>query len=165
MGRNKAESAYETLRGINPEIAVEAIVETIDEDTIDRLLHGSDLIMDAMDNFTTRYLLNRAALKRNIPLFHGAISGWQGQATTILPKRTACLRCIFPRAPPAFAFPALGSTCCVIGSIQLTVAIKYTFGQGELLENRLLLWDGLNSCCDEVAFQRDPGCIECSQKP
>ncbi len=161
VGRDKALSAYETLTGINPEVEVEAIVETISEDNIDHLLQDSDLIMDAMDNFSTRYLLNGACLHRNIPLFHGAISGYQGQATTIIPGQTACLRCIFPRAPPAAIFPALGSTCGVIGSIQVTEAVKYVQGSGELLANRLLLWDGRNACLDEVACERNLGCMDC----
>ena len=161
VGRDKSLSAYETLTGINPEIEVEALVETISEDNIDRLLQGCDLIMDAMDNFPTRYLLNRACLARKIPLFHGAISGYQGQATTIIPGITACLRCIFPRAPPASIFPALGSTCGVIGSIQVTEAVKYVQGAGELLANRLLLWDGLSACLDEVACERNSGCMDC----
>ncbi len=162
VGRAKAKSAYETLTGINPEIEVEALVETISEENIDQLLQGCDLIMDAMDNFPVRYLLNRAALQRKIPLFHGAISGYQGQATTIIPGKTACLACIFPRAPPASIFPALGSTCGVIGSIQVTEAVKYVTGAGQLLENRLLLWDGLNGCLDEMAYERNPACRECS---
>jgi molybdopterin/thiamine biosynthesis adenylyltransferase len=162
LGLAKAKSAYESLTGINPEIEVEALVETISEDNIDQLLQGCDLIMDAMDNFPVRYLLNRAALQRKIPLFHGAISGYQGQATTIIPGKTACLACIFPRAPPASVFPALGSTCGVIGSIQVTEAVKYTTGSGQLLENRLLLWDGLNGCLDEMAYERNPACRECS---
>ena len=161
VGRDKAMSAYETLTGINPEIEVEALVETISEDNIDHLLQDSDLIMDAMDNFPTRYLLNRACLHRKIPLFHGAISGYQGQATTIIPGKTACLRCIFPRAPPASIFPALGSTCGVIGSIQVTEAVKYVQGSGELLANRLLLWDGRIACLDEVACERNLGCMDC----
>lgn len=165
VGRSKAKSAQETLLGINPEIEVEAIMETIDEESIDRLLQGCDLIMDAMDNFPTRYLLNRAALQRNIPLFHGAICGFQGQATTIIPGKTACLRCIFPRAPPATTFPALGSTCGVIGSVQVTEAVKYVLGSGELLLNRLMLWDGQNSCMDEVACQRSSSCLDCSAIP
>ncbi len=163
VGRRKARSAEETLQGINPEIDVEAIVETIDEESIDRLLKDCDLIMDAMDNFPTRYLLNRAALQRNIALFHGAICGFQGQATTVIPGRSACLRCIFPRAPPASTFPAIGSTCGVIGSIQVTEAVKYVLGSGELLTDRLVLWDGLNSCMDEVACERDASCRDCSE--
>jgi molybdopterin/thiamine biosynthesis adenylyltransferase len=163
VGRAKAKSAYETLTGINPEIEVEALVETISEENIDQLLQGCDIIMDAMDNFPVRYLLNRAALQRKIPLFHGAISGYQGQATTIIPGKTACLACIFPRAPPASIFPALGSTCGVIGSIQVTEAVKYVTGAGKLLENRLLLWDGLNGCQDEMAYERNTACRECSE--
>lgn len=163
LGRAKAKSAYETLTGINPEIEVEALVETISPDSIDPLLQGCDLIMDAMDNFPVRYLLNRAALQRNIPLFHGAICGYQGQATTIIPGKTACLSCIFPRAPPAATFPALGSTCGVIGSIQVTEAVKYVAGTGQLLENRLLLWDGLNGSLDEMTYERNPACRDCSE--
>jgi len=162
VGRAKAKSAYETLTGINPEIEVEALLETISEENIDQLLQGCDIIMDAMDNFPVRYLLNRAALQRKIPLFHGAISGYQGQATTIIPGKTACLACIFPRAPPASVFPALGSTCGVIGSIQVTEAVKYVTGAGKLLENRLLFWDGLNGCLDEMACERNSSCRECS---
>lgn len=164
VGRRKARSAEEMLQGINPEIDVDAIVGTIDEDSLDRLLQGCDLIMDAMDNFPTRYLLNRAALQRKIPLFHGAICGFQGQATTIIPGKSACLRCIFPRAPPAATFPALGSTCGVIGSVQVTEAVKYVLGSGELLTDRLMLWDGLNSCMDEVACVRDSSCRDCCNK-
>jgi adenylyltransferase/sulfurtransferase len=161
VGRSKARSAEETLRGINPEIEVEALEVTIDEENLFRLLEGFDLIMDAMDNFHVRYLLNRAALKKRIPLFHGAICGFAGQATTMLPKKTACLRCIFPRAPPAEIFPALGSTCGVIGSVQVTEAVKYVTGRGELLSNRLLLWDGLSSRMEEVSLEPNPRCPEC----
>jgi adenylyltransferase/sulfurtransferase len=162
LGRAKAKSAYEGLTAINPEIEVEALVETISQENIDQLLQGCDLIMDGMDNFPIRYLLNRAALVRKIPLFHGAISGYQGQATTIVPGKTACLACIFPRAPPASVFPALGSTCGVIGSIQVTEAVKYVNGVGQLLENRLLLWDGLSGSLDEMAYERNAACQECS---
>lgn len=161
VGKSKARSAEETLKGINPEIEVEALEETIDEKNIEVLLQGCDIIMDAMDNFPIRYLLNKTALKKGIPLFHGAICGFQGQATTVIPGKTACLRCIFPKAPPAETFPALGSTCGVIGSVQVTEAVKYTLGEGELLENRLLLWDGLDSRMEEISLEPNPNCKEC----
>jgi molybdopterin/thiamine biosynthesis adenylyltransferase len=161
LGKSKAASARETLKGINPEIEVEAIRARIDEENIDRLAEGCQLIMDAMDNFTARYILNRASLVRGSPLFHGAICGFHGQVTTLIPGRTACLRCLFPRAPEAQSFPALGSTCGVVGSIQATEAVKYVLGKGELLENRLLIWDGLCSRLDEILFQRQSGCLDC----
>lgn len=162
LGRPKALSAYDALTGINPEIEVEAMAERISQDNIKELLQGCDLIMDGMDSFSMRYLLNRAALKRGIPLFHGAISGYQGQATTIIPGRTACLSCLFPRAPPPATFPALGSTCGIIGSIEVTEAVKYVTGKGALLENRLLLWDGLDASLEEVAYEPNASCPECS---
>lgn len=161
LGRSKAQSAQEALRDINPEVEVEALQERISPESIDSLLQGCDMIMDGMDNFSTRYLLNHAALQRKVPLFHGAISGFQGQATTIVPGRTACLRCIFPRAPPAEKSPALGSTCGVIGSIQVNEAIKFALGRGELLENRLLLWDGLSSTLEEISCDRNMSCPDC----
>jgi len=161
VGKSKAASALETLKGINPEIEVEAISARIDEENVNQLLEGCQLIMDAMDNFSARYILNRASLARRSPLFHGAICGFQGQATTFIPGRTACLRCLFPRAPEAQTFPALGSTCGVVGSIQATEAIKYVLGKGELLENRLLLWDGLSSRLDEIIFQDHSSCPDC----
>lgn len=163
LGRAKALSAFDSLSGINPEIEVEGIVERITEDNISVLSSGSDLIIDAMDNFQSRHILNREALRRRIPLIHGAIGGYMGQATTIIPERTGCLSCLFPKSPPVVPFPALGGTCGVIGSIQATEAVKYITGAGELLENRLLLWDGLHATLDEVAYERNPSCHECSE--
>ncbi|MBP8624075.1 MAG: HesA/MoeB/ThiF family protein [Methanothrix sp.] len=162
LNRDKALSAHDSLRALNPDIKVEARAAIISEDNIDDLVQGCDLIMDGMDGFAARYILNRAALKRRIPLFHGAVSGYQGQATTVVPARTACLRCIFPRAPPDAVVPALGSTCGVIGSIAVTEAVKYVTGKGRLLENRLALWDGRNACLDELAAERNPFCPDCS---
>jgi adenylyltransferase/sulfurtransferase len=164
VGKGKAASARETLRGINPEIEVEALSARLDGENVDQLLEGCQLIMDAMDNFPARYILNRASLERRSPLFHGAICGFQGQATTLIPGRTACLRCLFPRAPEAQTFPAMGSTCGVVGSIQATEAIKYVLGKGELLENRLLLWDGLSSRLDEIVFHKLSNCPDCCRK-
>jgi molybdopterin/thiamine biosynthesis adenylyltransferase len=161
VGKSKAESALETLEGLNPEIEVEAIRARIDEENVEQLVEGCQMIMDAMDNFKARYMLNRASLEGRYPIFHGAISGFHGQATTLIPGRTACLRCLFPRAPEAQTFPALGSTCGVVGSIQATEAIKFVLGKGELLLNRLLLWDGLSSRLDEIVFQGCPGCPDC----
>jgi molybdopterin-synthase adenylyltransferase len=117
--------------------------------------------VDAMDNFPTRYLLNRAALTHSIPLFHGGIRGWHGQATTVLPGRTACLQCIFPSAPPEETFPVIGTTPGVIGMVQANEVLKYLLGTGELLSGRLLLWDGTQSRMEEVSVERNPCCIAC----
>jgi molybdopterin/thiamine biosynthesis adenylyltransferase len=162
IGRPKAVSAAETIHGLNPEVEVEAVADFADEENLTSLVEEADLIVDALDNFPSRYILNRAALERGIPLFHGAISGFDGQATTIIPKKTPCLRCIFPRSPPKVTSPAIGATCGVIGSIQASEVIKYLTGKGEPLSGRLLIWDGLRSRCDEIEIERNPRCIDCS---
>ena len=161
IGKRKTASAKEKLEEINPDVGIETTSEKINENNVFELIGDSDLIIDAMDNFYTRYLLNKAAIVKNIPFFHGAINGLYGQATTIIPRKTACLRCIFPVAPPQQTFPVLGVTPGIIGLIQATEVIKYIVGMGELLENRLFLWDGLNARMDEIAVERNPQCEDC----
>jgi len=164
VGREKAASAEEKLKKINPDVSLEAISETIEENNVLELVDDFDLIVDAMDNFHTRYLLNRAAIVKNIPFFHGAINGLYGQATTIIPGKTACLRCIFPEPPLSMTFPVVGATCGVIGCIQVTEIVKYIVKMGSSLENRLLLWDGLNAKIDEIEIERNPSCEDCGWK-
>jgi molybdopterin/thiamine biosynthesis adenylyltransferase len=161
LGRSKVLSAQETLQSLNPEVRVEVLSENIEQENVLDMVGDSDLIVDALDNFSARYLLNQAALAKDIPLFHGAVSGFGGQATTIIPGMTACLRCIFPRAPPKEVSPSLGATCGVIGSLQATEVLKYLLGEGELLENRLLIWDGLRASMDEIPIQKNPRCEDC----
>jgi len=164
VGREKAASAEEKLKKINPDVSLEAISETIEENNVLELVDDFDLIVDAMDNFHTRYLLNRTAIVKNIPFFHGAINGLYGQATTIIPGKTACLRCIFPEPPLSMTFPVVGATCGVIGCIQVTEIVKYIVKMGSSLENRLLLWDGLNAKIDEIEIERNPSCEDCGWK-
>ena len=164
VGKRKAASAEEKLKKINPYVRVEAVSETIEENNVLALVDDFDLIVDAMDNFHTRYLLNRIAIAKNIPFFHGAINGLYGQATTIIPGKTACLKCIFPEPPPLMTFPVIGATCGVIGCIQATEVIKHLIKMGSFLENKLLLWDGLDAKIDEIELERNPSCEDCGWK-
>ncbi|KUG15374.1 sulfur carrier protein adenylyltransferase thif [hydrocarbon metagenome] len=163
IGRRKTVSAGEKLQAINPDITVQVIDETIDADSIDRLIGNADGIVDAMDNFPTRYLLNEKACAADIPFFHGAIRGFYGQVTTILPGRTACLKCIFPTPPPKEVFPVVGMTPGLIGMVQATEVLKYIVGSGDLLANRLFLWDGMRACVDEIALENNPSCSVCGK--
>jgi len=162
IGHMKASSAREKLRQMNPDIEVETIEATITEDNILHFVEGYDLIVDAMDNFPTRYLLNKMAIEKRIPLFHGGIYGMSGIATTIIPGETPCLRCIFPEAPPPERFPVIGVAPAVIGCIQATEVIKYIVGIGSLLANRLLIFDGLNLEFREVKPSRSLNCRDCA---
>jgi len=161
IGLPKTGSAGEKLMAINPDIEIETVRITIDEETAPGLVRDADAIVDAMDNYPARYLLNHLACKFGIPLFHGAIRGFDGQATTIIPGKTACLSCIFPKAPPKEIFPVIGVTSGMIGMIQANEVLKYILGTGELLGNRLLIWDGLGSSLETIQVERDPYCTEC----
>ncbi len=164
IGKKKLESAAAKLKRMNSNVEVEVISETINKGNIDELVGDFDMIVDAMDNFAARYVLNKAALVKKIPLFHGAVHGFYGQATTIIPGKTACLRCIFPKALPPTIPPVVGVTPGVIGCIQATEVIKYILGIGGLLENRLLMWDGLKAEMDEVPLEKNPRCEDCGKE-
>ena len=162
IGRKKVISAAEKLRQLNPEIKIEIIEETIDETNVSQIVNGFDLIVDAMDNLPTRYLLNKAALEENIPFFHGAVYGFEGRVMTIIPGKTACLQCVYHNATTLEGkLPVIGVAPAVIGCIQSTEVIKYIVGIGELLTDRLLIYDGLSSKFTELRVKRDQHCTHC----
>ena len=161
IGRKKTASAQEKLEEINPDITVNAIDARIDTANAAHLVGNAGGIVDAMDNYPIRYLLNDVAIKKGIPLFHGAIRGFYGQATTIIPGATPCLRCIIPKPPPAEVFPVVGVTAGLIGMVQATEVLKYFLGMGELLAGRLMIWDGLQARAEEIRVERNPVCEAC----
>jgi molybdopterin/thiamine biosynthesis adenylyltransferase len=162
IGKKKTASAEEKLQALNPDITINAIDVKIEESNAIKLIGKSDGIVDAMDNYPTRYLLNDVAIAKEIPLFHGGIRGFYGQATTIIPGKTPCLKCIFPKAPPKEVFPVVGVTPGIIGTIQANEVIKYLTGSGELLTGRLFIWDGMQAHAEELCVERNPRCEACS---
>jgi adenylyltransferase/sulfurtransferase len=162
LGMNKAESARQTLSRLNPHVQVEAITERIEDANVDRLVGDAALILDCMDNFPTRFALNRAAVRKGIPLVHGSIWGLEGRVSVFHAPETPCLACIFTEAPPREVFPVLGATPGITGTIQAMEAIKYLTGIGTLLKGRLLCCDYLDMRFFEVKIRRNPGCPVCS---
>lgn len=162
IGRGKVDSAFEKLSRLNPSINIEAISEKITEDNISRIVKGYDLILDAMDNFQTRLLLNRIAVDRKIPFFYGAVRGFEGRVMTIIPGQTACLMCMYRGSVPEEKSPVIGVAPAVIGAIQATEAIKYITGAGQLLGNRMLLFDGIDMTFREFKVKKNPQCTHCS---
>jgi len=161
IGEKKTASAEEKLAELNPDITVRAVDARIDEGNAAGLVGKADGIVDCLDNYPARYLLNRVSLEKRIPLFHGAIRGMYGQATTLIPGKTPCLSCIFPTPPPAEIFPVVGVTPGLIGMVQATEVLKFLLGRGELLANRLFLWDGLAAQGSEVCVEKNPRCVVC----
>ena len=161
IGRKKVDSAAEKLSQLNQSVKIESVQGTISEDNVFSLVAGFDVIVDAMDNLPTRYLLNKAAIENNIPFVHGAVHGLEGRVTTIIPGKTACLKCIYRGLPSEEKFPVIGVTPAVIACIQATEVIKYLVGIGKLLINRLLVYDGLNMKFTEMTVRRNSNCEHC----
>ncbi|MBM4338122.1 MAG: HesA/MoeB/ThiF family protein [Deltaproteobacteria bacterium] len=161
VGGKKVNSARTKLKNLNRRVEIEAIDQTITETNICQLVEGCDAIVDAMDNLPTRYVLNRCAIEKKIPFFHGAVRGFEGRAMTILPGKSACLGCLYRGPIAEEKFPVIGVTPAVIGSIQATEVIKYLLGIGQLLTNRLLMYDGLEALFTEFTVNRNPDCEHC----
>jgi adenylyltransferase/sulfurtransferase len=159
IGRKKVDSARDSLQSLNPHIEIEAIGEQITEDNVFELV-GDYPIVDALDNLPARYLLNRVAVQKKLPLFHGAVYGFDGRATTIIPGRTPCIKCLYKDVIQG-KIPVVGVIPAVIGCIQATEVIKYIVGIGELLINRLLIYDGFGQKFSEASLKQDPRCEEC----
>jgi len=172
LGEPKAQSARRTLEELNPDVDVVTIQERITSENVDAILaEGWDVIVDGADNFPTRYLLNDAAVWHDIPIVHGSIFRFEGQATVFKPHEGPCYRCLFPQPPPPELAPScaeggvLGVLPGVIGSLQANEALKLALGIGDTLVGRLMLFDALSASFTEVAIRRDPECPVCGDNP
>jgi len=163
IGNPKVASAQSKLNKLNPHATIEAIRKTIDENNIGDIVGDCNAIVDAMDNLETRYLLNKAAIEKNIPFFHGAVRGLEGRAMTIIPGKSPCLRCMYHGTLPPEKFPVIGVAPGVIGCIQATEVIKYIVGMGELLTGRLLVYDGTSMEFREFKITKNPQCDHCGE--
>ncbi|NJE46162.1 adenylyltransferase [Thermococcus sp. GR7] len=135
-------SAKWKLERFNSDIKIETFVGRLSEENIDEVLEGVDVIVDCLDNFETRFLLDDYAQRKKIPLVHGAVEGTYGQVTTIVPGFTKSLREIFPNVGrKKEKFPILGATAGVIGALQAMEVVKLLTGIGEPLLNKLLIVD------------------------
>jgi len=161
IGENKALSAVKTLRAVNPAVQVMPLTDTITGDNVESLIGEARLVVDCLDNFRTRYILNDHAVKTGLPLVHAGVNGFCGQIAFIHPPQTACLACLVAEAPPPDIFPILGATAGAVGCMEALEALKYLTGTGELLEGRLLFFDGETMQIQEVSFDKYPECRVC----
>ncbi len=173
LGEWKAESAKRTIQELNPDVEVVPYLERLTSENVERILgDGWDVIVDGADNFPTRYLINDTAVWHGIPLVHGSIYRFEGQATVFeKPGDGPCYRCLFPLPPPPELAPScaeggvLGVLPGIVGSLQANEALKLCLGIGESLAGRLLLFDALATEFSEVTLRRDPNCPVCGDSP
>jgi adenylyltransferase/sulfurtransferase len=164
IGKEKVDSARWKLRNLNSTVEIEGVAETITGENVSRLAEGCDVMVDAMDNLPTRYILNRCAIEKHIPFVHGAVTGFEGRIMTILPGETACLRCMYRGPVPQEKFPVIGVAPAVIGSLQASEVIKCLLGIGRLLTDRLLVFDGLMATFSEFRIKKSPDCDHCGSQ-
>jgi molybdopterin/thiamine biosynthesis adenylyltransferase len=168
VGRAKVLSLRDRLLGVHPGVAVEAIEERLEGANARRFLGGYDFVIDASDNFATKFLINDVAVASGVPFSHGGVLGFLGQTLTVVPGRGACYRCLFSE-PPSPAETAtcrdagiLGPVAGVIGAIQAAQALAALSGETGLLIDRLLTYDALSMRWREVRIARNPRCAACS---
>src|SRR5690242_2583715 len=167
VGERKVESAKKTINALNPDVNVVTHEEMLVADNVDRIIHGYDVIIDGTDTFETRYLLNDAAVAKNIPVIHASVFRFEGQLTAFVPFEGPCYRCLYPTPPPPELAPGcsvagvLGVVPGVMGLLQATEAIKVILKLGDPLVGRLLIWDALDGTFSEVKLRRDPMCPAC----
>jgi molybdopterin/thiamine biosynthesis adenylyltransferase/rhodanese-related sulfurtransferase len=171
IGMPKVDSAEATISALNPDVKVEKHAIRLDAENIMDILPGYDVVVDGLDNFPTRYLLNDASVRLRIPVVSAAILGFEGQLSVFKPYDGPCYRCLFPVPPPAELAPSCGANGVLgvlpgtMGLLQATEVIKLILGEGEPLIGRLLMYDALAARVTEVKVRRDPDCPICSREP
>jgi adenylyltransferase/sulfurtransferase len=172
VGRSKAESAKETIRGINPHCEVVIHNTRISSENALDLIRPYDIVVDGTDNFPTRYLTNDACVLLKKPNVYGSIFRFEGQASVFAPHLGGpCYRCLYPEPPPPGMVPScaeggvLGVLPGIIGCIQATEILKLVIGKGNLLVGRLLLFNALDMKFRELKLRRDPACPVCGEHP
>jgi len=168
-GVPKAAAAAAHLQRINSAAAIEPVVADLTPASAAALLGGVDLIVDGTDNFEARFLINEFSCRHGIPWIYGGAIGAEGRVMTVLPGKTACLRCLIPDPPAPGVMPTcdtagiIGPAAVVVGAIEAAEAIKLIVGATDRLGNRLLacdLWEGVWRSID-VSSLAEHGCATC----
>jgi molybdopterin/thiamine biosynthesis adenylyltransferase/rhodanese-related sulfurtransferase len=171
IGVAKVDSAEQTISALNPDVKVQKHQLRLGPENIMEILPGYDIVVDGLDNFPTRYLLNDASVRLRIPVVSAAILGFEGQLSVFKPYDGPCYRCLFPVPPPAELAPSCGANGVLgvlpgtMGLLQATEVIKLILDQGDSLIGRLLMYDALAARVTEVRVRRDPECPICSRDP
>src|SRR5215210_5227883 len=171
VGTPKVDSAETAVKAINPDVEVVKYKTRLDASNVMEIIDGYDVIVDGVDNFPTRYLLNDATVRLQIPVVSASILGFDGQLSVFKPHDGPCYRCLYPVPPPAELAPSCGANGVLgvlpgtMGLLQATEVIKLVTGAGEPLVGRLLLYEALGATFTELKVRRDPDCAICSREP
>lgn len=171
VGRRKAEVAAERARALSGTLDVVARAERLAAGGVRAAVRGFSLVVDCTDGLPTKFLLNDACVREDVPLVHGAATAWSGQVLVVPGRRGPCLRCLFEGPLPAGALPTcrtagiLGAVTGVVGSFQAAEAVKLLVGNANALVGRLLAIDVLAPSVRAVGFSRRAACAACGDAP
>jgi adenylyltransferase/sulfurtransferase len=171
LGRPKVLSAKEKIIALNPDVEVVTYEDRFTSKNALELVGKYDIVIDGVDNFPAKFLINDACFLAGKPLVHGGILRFDGRVTTIVPRKSACYRCVFKHPPP----PGLVASCQeagvigvlagIIGTIQATEALKLVLGIGRPLTDRMLDFDARRTVFREIRTRRNPDCPLCGEHP
>jgi molybdopterin/thiamine biosynthesis adenylyltransferase len=171
IGRPKTELAKAAFESLNPGVRVVCMTDRVRKENVFSLFADYDIVVDCSDNFPTRFLVNDACVMMEKPLVSGAVLGFEGQVTTIIPSVGHCYRCLFEEMPPPGFVPScqeagiLGAVAGVVGSLQAMEVLKLLLGKGKPLQGAFLIYDALNADFRSVKVPRNPECPACGKRP
>jgi len=171
VGKEKVASAEQKIKAVNPEVKVTTYLAKVTASNIAEIIKDYDFVLDATDNFRSKFLINDGCYFEKVPFSHASVLGFNGQIITVLPGQTACYRCVLAWPPPLGAVPScaqagvLATLPGVIGCLQATEALKFLMGIGNLLTDRLLIYDALQMQFRQVSLNRNPQCPICGTDP
>ncbi|MTI61791.1 MAG: sulfur carrier protein ThiS [Firmicutes bacterium] len=171
VDRPKVESAEEKLEKINPHVEVVTYNTYLNKDNIEEIIRDYDIIVDGVDNFPTRYLLNDACVMNDKILVEAGILRFEGQVMTIHPGEGPCYRCVFTSPPEEGTIPScqeagvLGAIAGTIGTIQATEVLKLITCVGSPLKNNILIYDAKEMDFRKVEIKKNPDCPVCGKNP
>ena len=166
----KAQAAAEKLRKINSQVSIEPLIDILSPRNIESIFKRVDIVFDGTDDMKTRFLINDACVKLNIPWIYGGVVATYGTSYTIIPSETACLRCFIDELPSPGDIPkckeigVLGSAVSMIASIEVTEGLKILIGKKEALTGKLINVDVWSGSYDLFELEKRTSCPACGQR-
>lgn len=170
IGLGKALCAAREIRALNPDVNVIPVETPVNAGNADEIIASYDVIVSAVDNFPSRYILNDACIRARKPLVEAGVLRFDGLLLTIKPFEGPCYRCLFPEEPREGSLPSpaqsgiIGAVAGVAGCLQALEVIKLVTGVGSPVVGRILLFDGLDTSFREIRIDRNPLCPSCGEQ-
>ncbi|RLG72354.1 MAG: adenylyltransferase [Thermoprotei archaeon] len=162
IGKFKVKIAAQRLKELNPNVDIEYSIEKITSENVYSFIREADVVIDGLDNWKTRFTVNKACVELNKPFIHAGVHGMYGQLLVVVPGKSPCLQCIMPIRPSKERkIPVLPTTPAVLAALQVTEAVKMITGYGKPAIGKLILYDGYSMSFHEIPVSRRENCPVC----